>query len=155
MEPLAKAQGVNLIIGELPEITISGDRSTLTQMFTNLVENAIKYSTNVTAPQVDVSAGSREDADHVLAWVRVHDNGIGIAAEHIPHLFDRFYQADTSRAHAIGAEGEANEPESSGTGLGLAIAQWIAHAHHGEIKVESVVGEGSTFEVVLPVFKAN
>jgi signal transduction histidine kinase len=80
----------------------------------------------------------------------VQDNGIGIAAEHIPQLFDRFYQADASRTRRGSAEGETNEPESSGTGLGLAIAQWIAHAHHGEIRVESILGQGSTFEVILP-----
>ena len=62
MEPLAKAQGVNLNIGDLPEITITGDRSTLTQMLTNLVENAIKYSAGVADPQVEVSAGRREEA---------------------------------------------------------------------------------------------
>ncbi len=151
MEPLAKDQGVNLMIGELPDINISGDRSTLAQMFTNLVENAIKYSAGVPDPQVEVSAGRREEAGRMLAWVRVRDNGIGIAAEHIPHLFDRFYQADSSRARDTTAEGEPDEPESSGTGLGLAIAQWIAHAHHGEIRVASVAGKGSTFEVVLPV----
>jgi signal transduction histidine kinase len=152
MEPLAKAQGVNLNIGDLPDITISGDRSTLTQMFTNLVENAIKYSAGVADPQVDVSAGKRAEAERVLAWVRVHDNGVGIATEHIPQLFDRFYQADSSRTRKASAEGEVNELESSGTGLGLAIAQWIARAHHGEIRVESAVGKGSTFEVILPAY---
>ncbi len=151
MEPLAKAQGVNLNIGDLPEITITADRSTLTQMFTNLVENAIKYSAGVVNPQVQVSAGRRDEAGRSLAWVMVHDNGIGIAVEHQGKLFDRFYQADSSRTRAAGSEGESGEPESSGTGLGLAIAQWIAHAHHGEIQVESVVGQGSTFEVILPI----
>jgi signal transduction histidine kinase len=150
MELLAKAQGVRLVIGELPDLSITGDHSTLTQMLTNLVENAIKYSAGGADPQVDVSAGRREEAERALAWVRVEDNGIGIAAEHIPQLFDRFYQADASRTRRGGAEGETNEPESSGTGLGLAIAQWIAHAHHGEIRIESVLGQGSTFEVILP-----
>jgi signal transduction histidine kinase len=151
MVPLAKAQGVTLNISELPEITITGDRSTLIQMFTNLVENAIKYSAGVSTPQVDVSTGKREEAGRSLAWVIVHDNGIGIAAEHQAKLFDRFYQADSSRTRPNGSEGEVYEAESSGTGLGLAIAQWIAHAHHGEIRVESAVGKGSTFEVDLPI----
>jgi signal transduction histidine kinase len=154
MEKLSKAQGVSLVIGELPEITISGDRATLGQMFTNLVENAIKYSANVAAPQVEVSAGIREEAGRLLAWVRVHDHGIGIAAEHIPQLFDRFYQVDSSRTRNLRGEGETNGPESSGTGLGLAIAQWIAHAHHGDIRVESVLAQGSTFEVIIPVSNA-
>ncbi len=155
MEPLAKAQGVSLVIGELPEITVTGDRSTLTQMFTNLVENAIKYSAGGAVPQVDVSAGKREEAGSSLAWVRVHDNGIGIAAEHIPQLFDRFYQADSSRKRRGVDDGDVNAPESSGTGLGLAIAQWIAKAHHGEIKVGSVLGQGATFEVILPASNTN
>jgi signal transduction histidine kinase len=155
MAPLATTQGVKLIIGELPEITISGDHVTLTQMFTNLVENAIKYSASVTEPQVDVSSGTRNETGNYLAWVRVHDNGVGIAAEHQSKLFDRFYQADTSRTRSTSPEAEANEPESSGTGLGLAIAQWIAHAHHGEIRVESIVGQGSTFEVVLPAYYSS
>jgi signal transduction histidine kinase len=155
IEPLAKAQRVNLNISELPEITINGDRSTLTQMFTNLVENAIKYTAGVAEPQVEISAGMREEAGRSLAWVRVHDNGIGIAPEHQAKLFDRFYQADSSRTRGAGSVGEANEPDSSGTGLGLAIAQWIAHAHHGEIKVESAAGRGSTFEVVLPAYNPS
>jgi signal transduction histidine kinase len=154
MEPLAKAQGVKLMIGDLPEVSVTGDRSMLTQMFTNLVENAIKYTEGSPDPQVDVSAGRRVEADVALAWVRVQDNGTGIAAEHIPHLFDRFYQADSSRTRNTTLEGEPVEPESSGSGLGLAIAQWIAHAHHGEIRVESILGQGSMFEVVLPVFTA-
>lgn len=150
MEPLAKAQAVSLVIGELPELTISGDRALLGQMFTNLVENAIKYSAGGAAPQVDVSAGKRVESGRTLVWVRVHDNGIGIAAEHIPQLFDRFYQADSSRTRKMNGERETNEPESSGTGLGLAIAQWIVHAHRGDLRVESIFGQGSTFEVILP-----
>ena len=155
MEPLAKAQGVNINIGDLPEITVTGDRSTLIQMLTNLVENAIKYTAAAQSPQVDVSAGRLEEAGRSLAWVKVRDNGIGIAAEHQAKLFDRFYQADSSRTRRAGEGGDGDEPESSGTGLGLAIAQWIAHAHHGEIRVESVPGQGSTFEVVLPASQIN
>jgi signal transduction histidine kinase len=150
MEPLAEAQGVALTVGELPEILILGDQPTLIQMLTNLVENAIKYSDSVSNPQVDISVGRREEAGRQLAWVRVHDNGIGIAAEHLAHIFDRFYQVDVSRKRGNGLGSDLSGQDSSGTGLGLAIAQWIAQAHHGEIRVESVVGQGSTFEVILP-----
>jgi len=85
-----------------------------------------------------------------LAWVRVQDNGIGIAPEHQAHIFDRFYQADEARRRIDGAESSADEQASSGTGLGLAIVDWIARAHQGEIRLESELGQGSMFEVVLP-----
>lgn len=152
MEPLAATQRVALIAGDLPEILIRGDRPTLIQMITNLVENAIKYSATVTNPQVGVSVGRREETGRQLAWVRVSDNGIGIAAEHLAHIFDRFYQVDVARNRVNGIETDASGQDSSGTGLGLAIAQWIAQAHHGEIRVESIAGQGSTFEVILPAF---
>ena len=80
----------------------------------------------------------------------MNDNGISIPAEHLGRIFDRFYQVDAARSRTEGSEGDGIEPDSSGTGLGLAIAQWIAHAHKGEIRVESTVGKGSTFEVILP-----
>jgi signal transduction histidine kinase len=86
-----------------------------------------------------------------LAGVRVRDNGIGIAPEHQAHVFDRFYQADGARSQADGAQSNADGEGSSGTGLGLAIAHWIARAHNGEIRVESALGQGSTFEVILPI----
>ncbi len=150
MEPLATAQGVVLTVGDIPEIPILGDQPTLIQMLTDLIENAIKYSASVTNPQVHISAGSREEAGHPLAWVRVSDNGIGIAAEHLAHIFDRFFQVNEARNRVNDMESDSSGQDSSGTGLGLAIAQWIAQAHHGEIRVESMVGQGSTFEVILP-----
>jgi signal transduction histidine kinase len=152
MEPIAVAQSVQLVIGDLPEILIQGDRPTLIQMLTNLVENAIKYSASVTSPQVNISAGKREGDGHQVGWVRVRDNGIGIASEQQAHIFDRFFQVDAVRNRSDG-EGDISGQDSSRTGLGLAIAQWIAKAHHGEIRVESVVGQGSTFEVILPIYK--
>jgi len=150
MAPLATTQGVALNVGELPEITISGDRATLTQMLTNLVENAIKFSSTIPSPQVHISVGKREEAGRALAWVQVRDNGIGINPEHQAHIFDRFYQVDGARSRADGTESRGDEQASSGTGLGLAIAHWIAQAHQGEIRVESTLGQGSTFEVMLP-----
>jgi signal transduction histidine kinase len=74
--------------------------------------------------------------------LQVHDTGVGIAAEHLPHLFERFYRVDAARARADG-----------GSGLGLAIAQWIAQAHGGQISVESELGRGSTFTVRLPLVR--
>jgi two-component system sensor histidine kinase BaeS len=69
----------------------------------------------------------------------VSDNGTGIAAEHLPHLFDRFYRADVSRTRTTG-----------GSGLGLAITKHLAEAHHGRITVTSQVGDGSTFTIWIP-----
>ena len=154
LESLAAAQRVALVPGDLPEIQVLGDRPTLVQMLTNLLENAIKYSATVATPQVNISVGSREEAGHRLAWVRVSDNGPGIAPEDQGRVFDRFYQVDAARKRVDGTGGETSGQDSSGTGLGLAIAQWIAQAHHGEIRLESVVGQGSTFEVVLPAYNS-
>ncbi|HSB66916.1 MAG TPA: ATP-binding protein, partial [Anaerolineales bacterium] len=151
MQPLARAQGVELLVGDLPETILQGDRATLAQMLTNLVENAIKYSASVTRPCVDISVGKLEQAGKPLAWVKVSDNGIGISPEHLSHIFDRFYQVEQSRNRAASADGDGSGQESSGTGLGLAIAQWIAQAHQGEIHVESLPGRGSMFEVILPI----
>ena len=155
MQPLAKVQGVDLQVGELPECVVQGDRATLVQMLTNLVENAVKYSASVSGPRVKISVGNRSKDGKPLAWVKVSDNGIGIASDYLPHIFDRFYQVEASRSRANSKDGDDNEQESSGTGLGLAIAQWIARAHQGEIHVESTPGRGSTFEVALPIFTPN
>jgi len=115
-------------------------------MLSNLVENAIKYS-NGEAARVQVEAGGRESDGVAQAWVRVVDNGPGIPADDLPHLFDRFYQVDNSRTR-----NHSDEAGSlTGVGLGLSIAQWIAKAHGGEINVQSEPGKGSTFEVSLPM----
>ena len=150
MQPLAAAQGVDLVVGDLPETLVQGDRATLVQMLTNLVENAIKYSTGVSHPEVNISVGRWEADSNPRVWVRVNDNGVGISSEHLVHIFDRFYQVDEARNRTNSADADKSGQDSSGTGLGLAIAQWIAKAHQGEIRVESVVGQGSTFEVDLP-----
>jgi two-component system OmpR family sensor kinase len=148
LQPVAAAQGVELMVGNLPETPVQGDPATLSQMLTNLVENAIKYSASVSNPKVEISVGQREEKGNPQAWVKVRDNGIGISLEHQAHIFDRFYQAEESRSR-LSPPDESGQ-ESSGTGLGLAIAQWIAKAHQGEIRVESSLGGGSTFEVLLP-----
>ncbi len=155
MKPLAEAQGVELVVGHLPETLVQGDRATLIQLLTNLVENAIKYSVSVSKPEVNISVSSQEEDNHLQARVRVSDNGVGISPEHQAHIFDRFYQVDAVRNRPSGTDGDGSGQESSGTGLGLAIAQWIAKAHQGEIRVGSAIGQGSTFEVVLPASTLN
>jgi len=116
------------------EIRIQGDALRLRQLFLNLIVNAIKYTPD--PGRVDVSLATEGDD----AVVRVVDNGIGIPAEQLPHIFDRFYRVDQARNREVG-----------GAGLGLSIVKWIVEAHAGQIKVQSEVGSGSIFTVTLPI----
>ncbi|WP_025697531.1 sensor histidine kinase, partial [Paenibacillus forsythiae] len=114
------------------------DPDKIKQVVLNLFQNAVQYTDPATG-RVTVSlhaSGSR-------AELTVRDNGAGIAAEHIPHVFDRFYRSDPSRARRYG-----------GSGLGLSISKSIAEAHGGEIGVASVPGEGTAFRVILPCLQA-
>jgi signal transduction histidine kinase len=140
LTPLATRTRVTLEAGNLPETRIFGDRQYLLQMLSNLVENAIKYSTGENK-RVWVETGAADGS----AWVRVSDNGPGIAAEHIPHLFDRFYRVDKARTREPEAGGDGTSP--NGSGLGLSIVQWIAQVHGGKVVVESTPGVGTCFEV--------
>jgi signal transduction histidine kinase len=104
----------------------------LKQLLANLVDNAIKY----TSEQGTITLSLFKDGE----WARleVADSGIGIAPEHLPHLFDRFYRVDAARSRASG-----------GTGLGLAIVNEVAEQHGGKVSVASELGKGSTFSVRL------
>ena len=144
LTPLATRNGVTLEAGDLPETRIPGDRQYLLQMLSNLVENAIKYSTG-DKKWVCVETGTTEGT----AWVRVSDSGPGIAPEHIPHLFDRFYRVDKARTHEDGTGFDPKVP--NGSGLGLSIVRWIAQVHGGEVQVESMLSAGTTFEVRFKV----
>ena len=132
---LGEASGVTVELSELEASTVSGDPVRLRQLFLNLVTNALKYTSR--GGRVTIALERRgEEAVFV-----VQDTGLGIAAADLPFIFDRFWRAD--RARSRGAE-------RGGFGLGLAIAQWIAHAHGGNITVASRLGRGSTFTVALP-----
>jgi signal transduction histidine kinase len=147
LAPLAVRKNVELSTGELPELPVKGDRQYLLQMVTNLVENAIKYSQG-DGQHVHVETGRRE----TQAWLRVEDNGPGIAPEHLLHIFERFYRVDKARSRDLeGGETSDGSRESSGSGLGLSIVQWIAQAHGGKVSLQSEVGKGSVFEVSLPL----
>jgi heavy metal sensor kinase len=135
--PLADHNGVHIESGDLPEVRILGDRQYLLQMASNLIENAIKYTTGEKRVQVETGLNGSE------AWFRVENTGSGIAPEHIPHLFDRFYRVDESRSRGDDDE----NPSPGGSGLGLSITHWIVKAHGGDIRVESRLGESTTFEV--------
>jgi two-component system OmpR family sensor kinase/two-component system sensor histidine kinase BaeS len=117
---------------ELPMILI--DRTRISQVLGNLIENAVRHS----PPGGDVDVGARVSAGRVV--VTVADSGEGIAPEDLALVFDRFYRADPSRTRATG-----------GAGLGLTIARKIVEAHGGEIRAESVEGQGSRFIFELPV----
>ncbi len=154
LQPLAEQQGIHLLTGELPEILLRGDRHYLTQMLANLVENAIKYTAG-TGDTVRIATGSETAAGQRWAWLRVSDNGPGIAPGDLPHLFDRFYQADPSRTAAL--VGTATPPSTAaedrvrGSGLGLSIVKWVVEAHRGTITAASRPGKGATFEARLPL----
>lgn len=113
-------------------LVVEGNGEALTRLFINLLDNAKKYADG----KVEVRLGRRGDA----AEVAVVDHGVGIAPEHLPRLFDRFYRPDVSRTS-----------ETGGTGLGLAICKEIAQAHGGTIEVASRVGQGTAFTVTLPL----
>jgi heavy metal sensor kinase len=133
VEPLAAEKGVALEVKVTEPVRVSGDEARLMQMAMNLLENAIYY----TNPGGNVLVAIH--AKQAQACLVVRDTGIGIAPEHLPYLFDRFYQVDAAR---MGTEGGNN-------GLGLSIVDWIVKAHGGSIQVESQVGQGSTFTVLL------
>lgn len=140
LSPLAARNGVRLESGDLPEACVLGDRQHLLRMVSNLVDNAIKYAAGDDR-KVSIETGIADGT----AWVSVSDNGPGIAPEHLPHLFDRFYRIDQARTR--GDENSSAPKSPAGSGLGLSIVQWIVQSHGGEIKVESQVGTGTTFKV--------
>lgn len=123
------------------EAIVLGDSDQLTQVFQNLIDNAIKYSRTGTSIDLTVRhlANMPDRAQPALA-VDVRDYGNGIEVSHLPRLTERFYRVDKARSRAMG-----------GTGLGLAIVKHIIARHLGRLQVESKPGEGSTFTVILPV----
>jgi heavy metal sensor kinase len=153
LTPLAARQEIKLETGELPEALILGDRQSLTQMLTNLVENAIKYTAqNETDQTRHVLVETGMHPTQALGWVRVSDTGPGIPGEHLAHLFDRFYRVDESRARS---EDETNDKTSpTGSGLGLAIVESIVKLHSGNIEVQSEPGKGTVFQIMFPLYVA-
>ena len=133
VEPLAAARNQTMTIAPFPPLRVQGNEDQLIRLLMNLLDNAIRY----TPPTGNITLACTSDHESIV--LRVSDTGPGIAPEHVPRLFDRFYRAERGRSRAQG-----------GSGLGLAIAQSIAQAHGGRITVESIVGQGSTFAVRLP-----
>ena len=125
---------VTVELTAVDQATVLGDEDRLKQLILNLVDNGIKYTRS--GGTVNLSLAK----DNSWAHLEVSDTGIGIPPEDLPHIFDRFYRVDKARGRAQG-----------GSGLGLAIVKWIIQVHGGTIKVESTVGEGTTFRITLPL----
>ena len=122
------------VADELPPLV--GDYPQLLQLFDNLISNAVRYGCIKQSCEIRISAELEEQQILIV----VSDNGPGIAREHLPRLTERFYRADPARSR-----------DSGGTGLGLAIVKHIVERHRGQLTIDSVVGEGTTVTVRLPV----
>ncbi|MGV3661726.1 MAG: sensor histidine kinase [Prosthecobacter sp.] len=135
LHPLAVSQSIDLAVEDASQEppVIAGDRIAIERVLHNLIENAIRYSPSGEHVLVRTSRSGNE------VRIEVIDHGSGIAPEHVPHLFERFYRVDKARSRAHG-----------GSGLGLSIVQALVEAHQGSVSVDSTVGRGSTFTVRLP-----
>ncbi len=117
------------------EILMLGDQIQVYRLLLNIVNNSIKYTPD--GGEIDITLQLRQN-DRAL--ITISDSGVGIAEEHLPHIFDRFYRVDASRNR-----------DQGGTGLGLAIVKAIVTAHNGELTVTSTIGVGTTFAITLPL----
>jgi two-component system, OmpR family, phosphate regulon sensor histidine kinase PhoR len=133
-EQKARCKSVQLSFDCPPDLVAKINGPLLEQAVINLVDNAIKYSENGAVVRVAAVA------EGAAAVIRVIDSGCGIAAQHLPRLFERFYRVDKARSRELG-----------GTGLGLAIVKHIMTAHQGSVRVVSAVGRGSTFTLRFPL----
>jgi two-component system phosphate regulon sensor histidine kinase PhoR len=153
---VARSYGVDLVVenavfGENPAGEVNADREAIHQIFSNLIENALKYAASgkkvilgARAAESSAAAGGVEGNKKTGVEFYVQDFGPGISSEHLPRLFERFYRVDKARSR-----------ESGGTGLGLAIAKHIVLAHGGTIRAESELNHGSTFLFTLTASEAE
>ena len=145
LTPLAQADNIAIEIDAaegLPQVV--GERDELVQLFQNLIHNAIKYggeNGHVSISLRQSASAGRRGADAMVS-ASVRDDGEGIPPEAIPRLTERFYRVDVKRSR-----------ERGGTGLGLAIVKHIVNRHHGRLQIESRLGEGSTFTIILPAVR--
>jgi len=129
----ARAAEVELVVEDIPDWSVMADSYAVHQVFGNLISNALRYAQS----GKKIVVGATEQANGIEFFVR--DFGPGIASEHLPRIFERFYRVDKARSR-----------ESGGTGLGLAIVKHIVLNHGGAVRVESAVGHGTTFFFLLP-----
>lgn len=137
--PLAEDKGLSLTCQTPDTLMVEGDLRMLQRAMANLVDNAIKYTP--TPGNIDIR-GFLDMKHAEKINVSIVDSGVGIDTEDLPKIFNRFFRCDQSRA-------------TGGSGLGLSLARAIAHAHRGEINVESTLGEGSVFTLCLPRMQAS
>jgi two-component system phosphate regulon sensor histidine kinase PhoR len=133
--PRAEERKLRLVISpNLESCQVLADRQCIDQVLSNLLDNAIKYCTSGDTIAVQWSV----DAENRQVHIEVKDTGPGIAENHLPRLFERFYRIDTGRSRSLG-----------GTGLGLSIVRHAVEAMKGQVSVDSEVGKGSTFRFTL------
>jgi signal transduction histidine kinase len=129
---LAQDRGIALTLDGEARLAVSANKEQLQRVFINLLDNALRH----TGPGGVIAVRLRSDRDHTI--IDVCDTGEGIGEDHVPHIFERFYRADSARSR-----------ESGGVGLGLAIVKEIVETHNGEIAVFSEAGKGTTFTIRL------
>ena len=134
LAPLARENGIELECSAREVLEVNGDTVKLQQVIYNVIDNAIKYPPRGGEVHASLSRSGKR------AVIRVSDTGIGIPAEDLPHIFDRFYRVDKARSRATG-----------GTGLGLSIVKQIVQMHGGTIIAASEEGKGTTFVIELPL----
>ena len=130
LRPIAKQRSIDVIFESFRPVVAEVDETKLSLAINNLVENAVKYNNDEGWVRVSL------DADHKYFYVKVADSGVGIPEELKEHIFERFYRVDKARSR-----------ETGGTGLGLAITKNVIQLHHGAIKVDTKLGEGTVFTV--------
>jgi two-component system sensor histidine kinase/response regulator len=139
LQPLTEDNNISLkCVPPVGSDVVLGDEESLEQVFSNLINNAIKYN----IPKGSVTILTKENTEFIQ--VVIEDTGVGIAPEHLPYIFDQFYQIDRSKRKG-----------DKGSGLGLTIAKKIIEAHGGSILVSSEIGKGTVFTVLLPKAEKN
>ena len=142
----AQQANVHLDVEHEGDVVVAGDREHLAQVLSNLLDNALKHTpsggrVSLAARSLPAEPGKRGEEPDLFAEITVSDTGEGISAEDLSRIFERFYRGDKSRTQT-----------GKGAGLGLAIAREIIHAHGGQIRAESIVGLGTKFTIVLPLY---
>lgn len=134
VKPIADDSHIDIVFESFRPITAEVDKIKLSQAVMNLVENAVKYNNEIGWVHVSINS------DHKYFYIKVSDNGIGIPEDQLDRIFDRFYRVDKSHSREI-----------NGTGLGLALTKSTVILHHGSIKVNSILGDGTTFDIRIPL----